>query len=842
MMKSSPHEQDRPGLMGIRGKVLLDTAMGMGDSIWPLKKKYNHMKKTLTILGLAAGLFFGATESAEAQRSKVRYADDQMKQMNYRHALEVYQEAYAKKPNYATARKTALAAEQLRDYESAYTWWKTTVGYGQAGGEDYAALLRTGIMTDQFAEARGLADGRGFNADSLGIHPGSVPAGTRKLKVESMEALNSSESDFSLAEDGLGNKYFVSDRGGSYPDKMPGIRIDGRNKLFSEEKSDYTGRGYFTVYRQDKDGNISTVVSDVPGTKSFSDPSYAGADQLLFYSVTRSITKAKKTRDITVQPEIYYSRVSAEGKLEGAMAFPYNDSLGYSVMHPFVDGEAKRLYFASDMPGGLGGYDLYYSEYSKTGDSLSFTAPVNLGPEVNSGGNDTHPFRKDNKFYFSSDGREGLGGLDIFEATYSPTAVGGTRNMGTPLNSLADDFAYREGKDKTVYLSSNRKGGQGLDDLYMAKDLYRQFLARVLDCNGELITASYLATFRDKTQGILTPTARNAKGELTAQLEPESDFGITISKPGYFPLTDESITTKGFEGDTVKREYRLVPIPYQLPVYVDIVYYDLDRYVIRRDAMPILDKMAEMMKKYSFLDLLVASHTDSRASDEYNITLSNGRAKAVTEYLGAKGISADRVRLEWFGESQLINDCGNGKPCNEENHQLNRRSELVLEAFPDPTKQYEIPQELKDMDFCEPEDIFEKISDELSEIPTIYFDFDKSMLRSVHKTELERTAILLKRMPNLMLYIEGHTDQRGDGEYNKALSERRAQVVMEYLKNRGVETNRLESQWFGKTRPIHNCDEVTCTPAMHQLNRRTELRVGKSSYGYTGRQKKVDTM
>lgn len=146
--------------------------------------------------------------------------------------------------------------------------------------------------------------------------------------------------------------------------------------------------------------------------------------------------------------------------------------------------------------------------------------------------------------------------------------------------------------------------------------MYKQFLARVLDCNGEIITESYLATFRDKTQGIMTPTARNAKGELTAQLEPESDFGITISKPGYFPLTDESISTKGFEGDTVKRDYRLVPIPYQLPVYVDIVYYDLDKFVIRKDAMPILDKLADMMKKYTFLDLLVASHTDFRASEE----------------------------------------------------------------------------------------------------------------------------------------------------------------------------------------------------------------------------------
>lgn len=798
------------------------------------------MKKTLTILGITAGLFFGAAGWASAQNSKIRYADDQLKLQNYQHALDMYQEAYAKKPNYKVAKKTAAAQDSVRNFDKSFDWWKTTVGYEEAKNEDYVQLLRTGILSDNFDEAKAILQAKGVNPDSLGISPNKIPQSSRKLKIQPLEGVNSSESDFSYLEDANGNKYFVSDRGGSFSSDMPGIRIDGRNKYFSQEKNDYTDRSYFSVYQQDKDGNISKVVSNVPNTLNFSDPSYASNQKLLFYSVTRSITKVKKNRNITVQPEIYFSKVGPDGKLEGFTAFPFNDSIRYAVMHPFVDEEAKRLYFTSDMPGGMGKFDLYYSQYDE---NMVFSTPVNLGPEVNTSGNETHPFRKGNKFYFSSTGHKGLGGLDIFEADYNAnTPINGVRNMGTPINSLADDFAYREGKDKTIYLSSNRKGGQGLDDIYMAKDMYKQFLARVLDCNGEIITETYLATFRDKTQGIMVPTARNGKGEMTAQLEPESDFGITISKPGYFSLSDESITTKGFEGDTIKKDYKLVPIPYQLPVHVDIVYYDLDKFAIRKDAMLALDKLANLMKKYSFLDLLVASHTDSRASDEYNITLSNNRAKAVTEYLGARGISADRVRLEWFGESQLINDCGNGKPCGEDNHQLNRRSELVLEAFPDPTKQYEIPQELKDMDFCEPEDIFEKIQGEINDIPTIYFDFDKSMLRSVHKTELERTAIMLKRMPNLMLNIEGHTDQRGNEEYNKKLSERRAKVVMDYLVNRGVESNRLESQWFGKTRPIHNCDEVTCTEAMHQLNRRTELRVGKSSFGYTGRQKKVDTM
>ncbi|WP_236778626.1 OmpA family protein [Algoriphagus sanaruensis] len=797
------------------------------------------MKNLLKIFSLASLVILGVTSGVYAQKSKVRYADEQMVLMNYKHAIDVYKEAYAKKPNFETAVKIAKAYDQVRDYDQAYTWWKTVAGYQEATQEEFMQLLHAGHLTEQVQDAKSTIQAKGFDPSTIDSWNSFSGKSVRNLKVTAIDDLNSTESDFSLAPGMGGAMYFVSDRGGSMPSKMPAIRIDGRNKYFSDEKSDYTDRGYFNVYMKNNEGQVSEVISNVPGTMNFSDPSYASQKNLLFYSVTRSIKKVKRQDNITVQPEIYFSKVGPDGKLEGFTAFPFNDSLKYAVMHPFVDEEAKRLYFVSDMPGGQGGYDIYYSEFD---DELNFQQPVNLGTSVNTSGNETHPFRKGSKFYFSSDGHKGMGGLDIFEASYSPTSVSGVTNMGAPVNSLADDFAYREDKDKTVYLSSNRKGGMGLDDLYMAKEMYKQFLARVLDCNGDVITDSYLATFRDKTRGIMVPTARNPKGELTAQLEPDSDFGISISKPGYFTLTDENITTKGFEGDTLKKEYKLVPIPYQLPVHVDIVYYDLDKFVIRKDAMPALDKLADLMKKYSFLDLLVASHTDSRASDEYNITLSNNRAKAVTEYLGAKGISADRVRLEWFGESQLINDCGNGKPCSEENHQLNRRSELVLEAFPDPTKQYDIPQELKDMDFCQPEDLFNKIQEEINDIPTIYFDFDKSMLRSVHKQELERTAAMLKRLPTLMLYIEGHTDQRGTDDYNEKLSERRAKVVMDYLNNRGIEQNRLEYKWFGETRPIHDCNDVTCTPAMHQLNRRTELRIGKLSFGYTGRQKKVDTM
>ncbi len=786
------------------------------------------MKKTWMILSIASLMILGVIGKADAQKSKLRYADSLLLEQNYKTAIELYQEAYEQDSNYQTAKKTAQTYEIIRDYDNTYKWWKEVVDFEESTPGDFIQFLRYAQLTEKVSEARDILDAKGIGADSIQVEELLKLESPRKLKLSGVNELNSSESDFGITVDSDGNRYFVSDRGGTYVDEMPAIRIDGRKKIFSEEKQDYTGREYLSVYRQDKNGVVTEVISNVPDTYNFSDPSYAEEAGVLFYSVTRGIKKVKKQRDITVQPEIFYSKVTEEGTLEGFSPVPFNDSIGYTVMNPYVDEEAKRLYFTSNMPGGVGGYDLYYSEYDE---NMTFGSPVNLGSEVNTIGNESHAFRTGDKFYFSSTGHKGMGGMDIFEADYSDSSIENVRNMGSPVNSVSDDFAYqvfkKEGKRPEVYLSSNRKGGLGLDDIYSVEEIYKQFLAQVIDCDGSVISDNYQTTLLDKSQNTKVQTTKGTGGELLAELEPDSDFGIKISKQGYFSITDDEISTKGFDGDTLKKEYKLIAIPYKLPVFVDIVYYDLDKFMIREDAKPILDKLAELMIRYSFLDLLVSSYTDSRASDEYNVTLSNNRAKAVTDYMAKHNVSANRIRLEWFGEQNLVNDCGDGVPCAESEQQLNRRSELILEAFSDTNQQYEMPEEMKGKDFCDPTELFTQIQDEIAQIPTVYFDFDKSMLRSVHKKELERTAIMLKRMPNLMLYIEGHTDQRGDDAYNQKLSERRADAVKEYLTKRGIEENRMEEAWFGESRPIHNCNEVTCTPTMHQLNRRTELRIRK---------------
>ncbi|MFD2037345.1 OmpA family protein [Belliella marina] len=763
---------------------------------------------------------------ASGQNYILRYADKQYSLQNYHHAASEYERAFEKRERYSTAKRIAESYREIRDYPNSMEWWAKTVGFEEAERDDYleyirAAYLNLGSKTD-IKEL--LSESRFSESDFPEIdfaYMASLYKSRSELELKPVDGVNSSDSDFGSAFDKDGNLYFASDRGEVIPSSKAAIRPD-LNNIYSKERYDFNDRSFFKLYRKDSSGNLTALDSGNPEVLHFSDASFLDSQRLMFYTVTRSIRKAKRNRNFAVGGEIFYSKVDSLGNLHDHVPLGINDAVNYGVMHPFVDESASRLYFSSDMPGGYGGFDLYYMEFDS---EMNFGTPVNLGAEINTDKNESHPFVAEDWFYFSSNGHPGIGGLDIFRSSIKSGEVKGVENMGVPYNSNRDDFAYSISPDGNPYLSSDREGGMGLDDIYSILELQKRLLAKVVDCDGELFAESFDAVLTDLKKNEAVSIDKESSGELRADLSPESNYDIKISKQGYFSIYDNTLSTIGMEGEILERTYRLAEIPYQMPVYVDIVYYDLDKYFIRETEMPVLDKIGELMSKYDFLDLKVSSHTDSRASHTYNETLSQNRADAVSEYLKQYNVGEDRIRSVWYGEEKLTNDCGDGVPCLEWEHQLNRRSELVLEAFSDPNRQYDLPKEFLDKDICDGLGIFEELQKELNAIPIVYFDFDKSFIRPVHRKELERTAILMKRMPNLNLYISGHTDQRGSEEYNKSLSERRAAIVMNYLVNRGVEAVRMQHEWFGKTQPVNDCGE--CDSAQHQLNRRTELQLKK---------------
>jgi outer membrane protein OmpA-like peptidoglycan-associated protein len=783
------------------------------------------MKKQLLLF---VSLTFLVLGTAFSQNSLLRYADKQFELSNYKHAADMYVEAYGKKATYSTAQKAAHAFTRIQDYDLSYEWWQKTISYSEAGKEDAKQYMFAALKAGKGNKPEEILAQTRFSKNDLSdIDFKALEALYQKrsnVKLTPVAGINSDGADYGLSMDADGNRYFTSDRGQEVASTRAKIRLDAKNNLFSDAKSNFNDRQYFKIYQLNKDGKTIALKSDLANGLQFSDPFVFRSGQLMAYTAFRDLSKEKFKKSTTVNPELWFSELSSTGTLTATKAFPLNQATSYGVMNPFVDETASRIYFASDMPGGFGGYDLYYVDYQA---DLSISEPVNLGPGINTEKDESHPFVSHGLLFFSSKGHLGLGGMDVFQASLTPSGFGPVENLGQPFNSSRDDFAYAVGLDGKRYLSSDRTGSMKMDNIYLIEELHKKLLARVIDCDGNLITEAYDTQLTQVEGARSLSTKRNEKGELTADLDPDQDFILSLGKKGYFSITDSALTTKGLEAETLEKEYRLVAIPYNLPVYVDIVYYDLDKSLIRKDAVPVLNKVGELMQKYSFLDLIVGAHTDSRASNSYNEALSKRRADAVKDFLTTFAVDPERVKLEWYGEEQLSSKCPDGVPCPEAAHQLNRRSELLLEAFGDKNKQYDLPKEFMGKDICDPRDLLEALQAEMNAIPTIYFDFDKATLRQVHQKELERVGIMLKKMPNLNLAIGGHTDQRGSEDYNLELSQRRAKAVMNYLVDKGVAAERMQFEYFGKRNPVKDCSTGNCDEATHQLNRRTELLLKK---------------
>lgn len=370
--------------------------------------------------------------------------------------------------------------------------------------------------------------------------------------------------------------------------------------------------------------------------------------------------------------------------LDRITPFPYNSN-EYSVGHPTLSKDGTILVFASDMPNGFGGTDLYYSVRSGNG---QWTKPVNLGKNINTEGNEMFPFLdKDNTLYFASTGHPGLGGLDLFEVELKemkPTSA--PRNMGVPINSPTDDFALIKSDDgKSGFFSSNRRGN---DDIYrFSRSTYRILLeGTVTDARTRvpLPGTRILMRHLDGTDTLRT----DAKGQFRREMPREMDYETTAQKIGYVNSIG-FVSSLGITQDTVikldlklnktenAQQYVLNNCDSLKKVFaVQNIYYDLDRYEIRPDAKPALDELVALMRRYPEITVLTSSHCDSRASEDYNRRLSLNRGGTAKAYLVSKGIAASRIKIEYYGKTRLVNRCFDGVPCSEADQQLNRRTEF----------------------------------------------------------------------------------------------------------------------------------------------------------------------
>lgn len=410
--------------------------------------------------------------------------------------------------------------------------------------------------------------------------------------------------------------------------------------------------------------------------------------------------KLKRDKNGTNHLKLYRAELRPPKEGEGkewtnVKELPFN-SEDYSVGHPTISKDGKLLYFVSDMPGSIGATDIFVVDIIQDKDSTTYSQPRNLGNVINTPGREMFPYITNEKLYFASDGHLGLGGLDVFESSITNSEFGSPKNLGAPLNSKLDDFSFIINEEKnTGFVASNRKYGKGDDDIYSfvrtpleeQKPICEQFVSGYVanTITGERIANTTVTLYNQENKELeKTVTDINGNYEFKQLLDCGTNYSLIATKKGYEENKKPFLT----EAESGKMQVPLglktldkliVEENGQLKIKIGIIYFDLDKSYIRPDAAIELNKIVVLMMQYPKMIIKIESHTDSRNSDEYNLSLSDRRAKATKEYLIKHGVNPSRIdEAQGYGESQLLNKCTNGVPCSKAEHQLNRRSEFII--------------------------------------------------------------------------------------------------------------------------------------------------------------------
>lgn len=436
----------------------------------------------------------------------------------------------------------------------------------------------------------------------------------------------------------------------------------------------------------DERGNLTNAVplaGDVNTKFHETSPTFTKDGKTMYFTRNNFIDGKKgKDDNKTIRLKIYKATLGDNNQWGDIVELPFNNP-NYSIAHPALSPDEKRLYFAAEIPGSLGMSDIWYVDI--LGDD-NYGEPVNLGPEINTESRETFPFiSASNTLYFSSDGRNGLGGYDVF--SYSLNEENATLvNLGEPVNSNKDDFGFILNEEtRRGYLSSNR----GSDEGSIADDIYTFLEECLITISGNVydeVTNEPLpgatVTLYDKDNNIIESYIVGETATFSFVADCESQYNIRASKDLYESY-EKFLTTQNKTG-TLKVPMPLKPMDpcpandLGCRLILQPIYFDFDKYSIRPDAEIELAKILTAMREYPQLKIHIESHTDSRASHDYNMTLSNNRAKATMDWLVKKGIDKSRLSSKGYGETQLQNRCSDGVECTEEEHQLNRRSMFII--------------------------------------------------------------------------------------------------------------------------------------------------------------------
>jgi len=509
--------------------------------------------------------------------------------------------------------------------------------------------------------------------------------------VNYLDEIKANSGRYTIEDAGINSKY--SDYSSFVYDNKIYFASARDTGNFSQRKHKWTGEYFTNLYFADVDpatGSSAKVnkFKTAINTKFHESSPVFTKDGKTVYFTRNNYVNGKKGKDdnkITLI-KIYKATLDNSGKWGNITELPFNSD-NYSVGHPALSPDEKTLYFASDMPGTIGQSDIY--KVSINGES--YGPPQNLGNTINTEGKETFPFvTSENEIYFASDGHPGLGGLDVFVGNIEDNGtISNIQNVGGDINSPKDDFAYSiDPVSRLGYFSSNKDGGQGSDDIYKFLETRKLQCVQTLEgiitdlSTNAVLPGTKVTLYEGIT--IKNSTVSDASGYYTFAVECGKTYNVRAEKEEYttrevsvtigkltgktsLPIALEKSTCKVTIGDDLGKCFG-----------IKMIYFDLDKSNIRTEAALDLEKILDVLNNNPTMKLDIRSHTDSRATHQYNAALSNRRAKSTIDWLVKNGVAKNRLTGKGYGETQLVNGCSDGVNCSEEEHQMNRRSEFII--------------------------------------------------------------------------------------------------------------------------------------------------------------------
>lgn len=735
-------------------------------------------------------VLFSSSLVLSAQTTKIKKADKFMSKLSYAYALEIYQKLpKASKSDINITRKIGVCHYNLGDHMNAEHAFRAVVHSAEAKPNDFLLFAEILKMNGKAAESD----------QAMTTYSQLMPTDSRSDKyiktpnyIEKIEAqqpffnvmnldINTSASDFGAYPSG-NSVYILSAR--------------ERSSLIRHEWTWNKSR-FLDIYRGSMNDNsqISNLkrLKNNVNSKFHEGPLCFSPDGQTVYFTRNNVSNGKMRKDSAgVQNlKLYKSQIGKNGKWLKPVELPFNSKF-YSTGHPTLSPDGKTLYFASDMPGGFGGTDIYSVAILENG---TFGKPINLGKEINTEGKEMFPWvDHENNLFFSSTGHLGLGGLDVFVSI--PNSSGQYQkvlNLGRSVNSESDDFAFViiPGTQKG-YFSSNRKGGVGDDDIYAFSQIRPFKKIKNLELlvkdfeNGAAIENATIRVL-DKSSGeVLFNLTSDKSGKIDFDLDPSISFLIEVNGQNYYPQNIE-LAASEIEND-------------QTQVY----------------------RQVELVKDSGFG--IIAKISDEKSKDQIN---------------NVRVIITDQITGERYGDL-ITNDAGeiqtgiHGKKIND---QLSLKIELIKEGYFSKTVYFSTKITKNGLIDLSTEsknqlNLHQTVSDlaEMIQINPIYFDFNKSYIRPDAAIELDKIVAIMNTYPTMVVELGSHTDCRASEQYNLYLSDQRAKASAAYIKARITTPERILGKGHGESKLLNDCEcegavKSNCPEEEHSKNRRTEFRI-----------------